>query len=98
MAVHTITVEPTGASFRCPDTTSILLGVERSGGGQLIQVGCRSGGCGVCRVRVLSGTYTARRMSKAFVTDDDLADGLVLSCRAFATSDLVVAPCPKPAP
>ena len=98
MTMHTITVEPSGATFRCPDTKSILLGVETSGGGQFIQVGCRSGGCGVCRVQVLSGSFTAKRMSKAFVTEDDLAEGLVLSCRAFPTSDLVVTPRPKTTP
>jgi ferredoxin len=96
MTVHTVTVEPAGVAFRCHDTKSILVGVEQSGGGQYIQVGCRSGGCGVCRVQVLSGTFSAKRMSKAFVTDADVADGLVLSCRAFPTSDLVVTPRPKP--
>lgn len=95
--MHTITVEPAGATFRCPDTKSILVGVEHSGGAPFIQVGCRSGGCGVCRVHVLSGTYTTKRMSKAFVTDADLEQGVVLSCRAFPTSDLVVEPCPKTA-
>ncbi len=96
MITHTVVVEDTGRSFRCPDTKSILVGVEHGGGADAIQVGCRSGGCGVCRVEVLSGTYTAKRMSKAFVTDDDLAHGIVLSCRAYPTSDLVVRPCPKP--
>jgi phenol hydroxylase P5 protein len=61
-----------------------------------VQVGCRSGGCGVCRVEVLSGTYTAKKMSKAHVTEDDLERNIVLSCRIFPTSDLVVRPCPRP--
>ncbi len=95
MTVYTVTVAPEGRTFRCPDTKSILVGVEHSGGADTIQVGCRSGGCGVCRVEVLDGTYTAKRMSKAFCTDDDVAHGILLSCRAFATSDLVVRPCPK---
>ena len=44
-----------------------------------IQVGCRGGGCGVCRVEVLAGdVYTAKRMSKAHVTEADLAHGIVL--------------------
>ena len=73
MTVYTVTVAPEGRTFRCPDTKSILVGVEHSGGADTIQVGCRSGGCGVCRVEVLDGTYTAKRMSKAFCTDDDVA-------------------------
>jgi ferredoxin len=55
-----------------------------------ISVGCRGGGCGVCRVRVLEGTYTTRRMSRRHVTEADEADGIVLACRTIATSDLVV--------
>jgi ferredoxin len=95
MTVYTVTVEPQGRTFRCPDTKSILVGVEHNGGADTIQVGCRSGGCGVCRIEVLEGTYTAKRMSKAFCTDDDVAHGILLSCRTYPTSDLVVRPCPK---
>jgi ferredoxin len=36
-----------------------------------VPVGCRGGGCGVCRVQVLSGGYESKRMSRRFVTDDD---------------------------
>ncbi len=94
MPDHLITIETTGECFACPDSKNVLVGMEHRGGHGL-QVGCRSGGCGVCRVQVVSGTYQAKRMSKAFVTDADLADGVVLSCRIFPTSDLVVRPCPK---
>ncbi len=55
-----------------------------------IVVGCRGGGCGVCRVRVVSGTVDAKRMSARFVSADDLADGIVLACRVVPTSDLVL--------
>jgi ferredoxin len=95
MAVHTITVEPTGQQFLCPDTKNVLVAMEYLGCDG-IQVGCRNGGCGVCRVQVLAGTYTAKKMSKAHVDEADLADGVVLSCRIFPTSDLTVRVCPKP--
>jgi ferredoxin len=94
MATHTITVEPAGTQFRCPDTRSVLVGMEYLGADG-IQVGCRSGGCGVCRVQVLAGTYTAMRMSKAHVDEGDLARGIVLACRIFPTSDLHVRVCRK---
>lgn len=94
MSDHLVTVETTGEQFRCPGEKNVLLGMENRGV-HGIQVGCRSGGCGVCRVQVVDGTYIAKRMSKAFVTENDLAEGVVLSCRIFATSDLVVRPCPK---
>lgn len=100
MTTYTITVDPTGQQFRCPEDKTVLIAMEYLGA-EGIQVGCRSGGCGVCRVQVVSGTYTSKKMSKAHVTEDDLATDIVLSCRIFPTTDLTVRVCPKvaaPAP
>jgi len=63
-----------------------------------ISVGCRGGGCGVCRVRVLEGTYTARRMSRRHVSEADEANGYVLACRIVPTSDITVQCAPVPVP
>ncbi len=94
MDAYTVTIEDTGEQFRCPDTKNVLVGMEYvSAHG--IQVGCRSGGCGVCRVQVLSGTYTAKRMSKAHCDEADLAQGVVLACRIFPTSNLTLRVCHK---
>ena len=95
MAFHVVTLEGSGLQFRCRDDEHMLVGM-RYQGPDGVQVGCRGGGCGVCRVQVLSGTYTAKKMSKAHITADDLAHNIVLSCRIFPTSDLSVRLCPKP--
>jgi ferredoxin len=79
---------------RCPETTSVLEAMAQQAC-EGVQVGCRSGGCGVCRVEILSGTWAAKKMSKAHVTEDDLAHNIVLACRTFATSDLTLRPCPR---
>ena len=92
---HTVTVVPEGSGYACAAERSVLHGMEHAGA-QGIPVGCRNGGCGVCRVRVLAGTYTTRKMSKAFVTEADLAEGIVLACRTTPTGDLTVQCCPKP--
>ena len=55
-----------------------------------IPVGCRGGGCGVCRVRIVAGTYTTRRMSRRHVSEVDEAEGLALACRVIPTSDITV--------
>ncbi|HYN31109.1 MAG TPA: 2Fe-2S iron-sulfur cluster-binding protein [Ilumatobacteraceae bacterium] len=60
-----------------------------------IAVGCRGGGCGVCRVRILDGTYTTKRMSRRHVSEADEDAGVVLACRTFPSSDLTV--CCEPA-
>ena len=55
-----------------------------------IAVGCRGGGCGVCRVRILDGTYTTKRMSRRHVSQADEDAGIVLACRTLPASDLTV--------
>ena len=55
-----------------------------------IQVGCRGGGCGVCRVEVLEGAFEAKRMSRRFVTEDEALAGYALACRMVVTDDIVV--------
>ncbi len=63
-----------------------------------IPVGCRGGGCGVCRVRVIEGDYTTRRMSRKHVSEDEEADGVALACRIIPTSDIVVEMAPADNP
>ena len=55
-----------------------------------IPIGCRGGGCGTCRVRILSGTYRTRKMSRAHVSEADERAGIVLACRLIPESDLAV--------
>lgn len=55
-----------------------------------IAVGCRGGGCGVCRVRILDGTYTTKRMSRRHVSEADEHAGVVLACRTIPASDLTL--------
>jgi len=52
--------------------------------------GCRGGGCGICRVRIVSGRYSCGRMSKAEVTDAERAEGFALACKVIAETDLEI--------
>lgn len=53
-----------------------------------ITVGCRGGGCGVCKVRVLEGRYSTGVMSAACVPPEEREDGIALACKLFPESDL----------
>ena len=53
-----------------------------------IPLGCRNGGCGVCKVTILSGEYTSRVMSRAHVSEEDERQGHVLACRVKPCSDI----------
>lgn len=55
-----------------------------------IPVGCRGGGCGVCKVQVVEGAYHTRKMSRACLSEEEEADGVVLACKLFPESDLAL--------
>lgn len=86
MATHTVQIEDEASSYRCSDTQSLLEGME-SLGKKGIPVGCRGGGCGVCKVQILSGSYIKRVMSREHISADEEAQGCVLACRVRPTSD-----------
>lgn len=87
MNYHNVLIEETGESFRCAQNESLLRGMERLGK-KGIPVGCRGGGCGVCKVEIVSGDYTKKVMSRAYVTQEEEAAGQVLACRVFPRSDI----------
>jgi ferredoxin len=79
--------------FFCQANESVLAGAERSGM-LALPVGCRRGGCGVCRIRVVSGRFNAGFMSNAHLTAMQPADGFSLACRNNTLSDLVIRTAP----
>lgn len=89
MLYYTITIAETGESFRCSAQETLLIGMERLGK-KGIPVGCRGGGCGVCKVQVSSGTFQGRAMSRDYVSEADEVAGRVLACRVRPTSDITL--------
>ena len=87
MQYYTISIEETGETYRCSENETVLDGMARLGK-KGIPVGCRGGGCGVCKVQVRAGDYRKRVMSRAHVSAEDESEGRVLACRIFPTSDL----------
>ena len=88
-ATHGVVLEGEERPIRCKGGQDVLSAVV-SAGVQRMMVGCRGGGCGVCRVIVRSGTYEAGRMSKRHVTSADAATVFALACRLYPTSDLEI--------
>ncbi|MBI4694538.1 MAG: 2Fe-2S iron-sulfur cluster binding domain-containing protein [Gammaproteobacteria bacterium] len=87
MPRHLVSIENTGEEFLCEESVPVLLAMEsamRHG----IPVGCRNGGCGICKVEVLSGEFAARVMSRAHVSLEEQVAGHVLSCRIRPRSAL----------
>jgi ferredoxin len=57
-----------------------------------IRYGCCGGGCGVCRMRIVDGTWEVfKNMSRAHVSEEDEKNGIVLLCCVQPRSNLTVA-------
>ncbi|PKO85412.1 MAG: ferredoxin [Betaproteobacteria bacterium HGW-Betaproteobacteria-12] len=89
MIYFNVLIEETGESYRCSPGESLLAGMERLGR-KGIPVGCRGGGCGVCKVEITSGSYAKRVMSRDYVSVEEEAAGRVLACRVRPTSDITL--------
>jgi ferredoxin len=87
MQRYQVHIANTGEAYGCASDRTLLGGMEalaRRG----IPVGCRGGGCGVCKVRIESGSVRTDKMSREHVTLAEQADGYVLACRAYPASDV----------
>ncbi len=87
-SAHAVAENTSGQWFSCREDESILAGMMRHSM-QLIPIGCCNGGCGVCKIQVHSGAYTAKKMSRQQVSETEERRGVVLACRAFPRSGLV---------
>jgi ferredoxin len=84
-----ITVEGTDVAVEAYPGETVLETLRRTG--NALRVGCRRGGCAICKVEVLEGTFEyTRPIADKVLTDEEQAGGTCLTCRAVPTSDLVV--------
>ena len=83
-----IVIEDSGEEFACAPERNVLKAMEQLGRTG-IPVGCRGGGCGVCRVQVVgNGSYRTGRMSREQVPVEDEEKGICLACKLFPEGDL----------
>ena len=94
MMSYTIVFE-NGPSFNCAPDCAVSIAMKRAGL-HATMIGCRGGGCGVCRVRIVAGDYHTTRMSREHVSETDEAAGYALGCCLYPESDLVLSAAPIP--
>jgi len=91
---HPITLAQDGEQFTCGEEQHLLQGMQAFRPGmpmvKAIPVGCRGGGCGICRIRVLSGDYECKKMSRKHIPEQDQAAGIVLACRVYPRSAMTI--------
>jgi ferredoxin len=86
---HRVLIEGTGERFACAPQQNLLRGMEQLGL-RGIPVGCRGGGCGICKVRVTEGSFRVDKMSRSCVSEAEQAEGVALACRLYPDSDLQI--------
>jgi ferredoxin len=75
--------------FECAPGQNVLQGMLQRGR-KGIPVGCRGGGCGICKVRVIDGRFSTGVMSTSCVSDEERRAGFALACKLFPETDLEV--------
>jgi CDP-4-dehydro-6-deoxyglucose reductase len=79
---------PTGEQFDCPAQKSILAAAHAAN--ILISYSCRSGQCGSCLGKLLSGEIEYPKGLPDALDQQQHAAGYALFCSAQAASDLVI--------
>lgn len=84
-----VTIQPDGENIPAREGETILEALKNSG--YSYRVGCRRGGCAICKIDLLSGTVSYNRPVAANVlTEEEKAEGTCLSCRAVPEEDVVI--------
>jgi CDP-4-dehydro-6-deoxyglucose reductase len=78
---------PDGREVRCPGDRPILEALEEAG--HPLPNDCRAGHCGTCRVRMRSGDVDRGLYMPMALSDDEVADGYLLSCVATPVTPVV---------
>jgi ferredoxin len=81
-----VTVTGTGVSVEVRERESILAALFRAG--YAYKVGCKRGGCGICKVDLVDGDVEYPfTVSEQVLSPDDRVAGGCLSCRAVPVTD-----------
>lgn len=85
----TIIVQPSGTEIHVDPGDTVLAGLQKAG--YAYTVGCRRGGCGICKIDVLDGGFSYNRpVADTVLSEEERTDGTCLSCRACPTQDLTI--------
>lgn len=83
-----VRIEGSDKVIACQKDESLLTAMERQGYAK-IPVGCRNGGCGICKIRVIEGEFDTGKMSIKHVSQEERERNFSLACKTFPKTDLL---------
>jgi CDP-4-dehydro-6-deoxyglucose reductase len=85
-----LSVEPDGVTIDILEGETILEGLYRNG--FAYRIGCRRGGCAICKIDLLAGEVSYNRtVADTVLTEEERTSGTCLSCRAVPETDVTIA-------
>jgi ferredoxin len=87
--MNEITILPDGIQVTAEPDETLLRAMARAG--LRYRVGCKRGGCGICKVHLLGGEVRYERpIADSVLSDDERVEGVSLSCRAVPLTNVVI--------
>jgi CDP-4-dehydro-6-deoxyglucose reductase len=84
-----VTILPDGVQVTAGDEETLLRALARAG--LRYRVGCKRGGCGICKVQLSLGEVRYERpIAESVLSDDERVEGVCLSCRAVPLTNIVI--------
>lgn len=84
-----VTILPDGVHVTAGDDETLLRALARAG--LRYRVGCKRGGCGICKVQLKLGEVRYERpIAESVLSDDERVEGICLSCRAVPLTNIVI--------
>lgn len=87
MTYH-INVKPDNRIIKAKVGESILDSVSRNG--VKIKVGCKGGGCGICKIQILEGDVDRGISSRSVLPLTEIEQGFALSCQTKPNTDISI--------
>lgn len=84
-----VTILPDGLQVTAADAETVLGALTRAG--LRYRVGCKRGGCGICKVQLVLGEVRYERVvAESVLSDDERVEGICLSCRAVPITNIAI--------
>ena len=87
-ATFSVSVQPSGIQFEAQAGESLLAAGIRQGIG--LPYGCKDGACGSCKCKLVSGQVQHSNFQRKALSEEEEAQGFVLTCSARAQSDITL--------